>query len=137
MTISRRKELATTLETHTSQARSGNFLKTLLEPLFLASYVMPHHDDGPQVFLSGIVCLFGSVLQRNLMRSISNTLEQFYKEVIRSNVEGILGAWELVLYQRRNSYDIEIGMFLAVVKMKSWKLENATKALWNSVPDSK
>ena len=60
MTISRRKESATTLETLTGQARFG-ILKTL-SPLFLASYVMPHHDDGPQVFLSGIACLFGSCM---------------------------------------------------------------------------
>ena len=58
MTISRRKESATTLETLTV---TGQIWKTEnVEPLFLASYVMPHHDDGPQVFLSGIVCLFGS-----------------------------------------------------------------------------
>ena len=61
MTISRRKESTTTLETLTGQARIGK-LKTLLEPLFLASNVMPHHDDGPEVFLSSIVCLFGSCM---------------------------------------------------------------------------
>ena len=61
MTISRRKESATTLETLTSQP--GQIWKTEnVEPLFLASYVMPHHDDGPQVFLSGIVCLLGSCM---------------------------------------------------------------------------
>ena len=60
MTISRRKESATTLETLTSQARFGKLKIENVEPLFLASYVMPHHDDRPQVFLSGTVCLFGS-----------------------------------------------------------------------------
>ena len=58
--ISRRKESATTLETLTGQARFGKLEN--VEPLSLASYVMPHHDDGPQVFLSGIVCLFGSCI---------------------------------------------------------------------------
>ena len=61
MTISRRKESATTLETLTGQARFGK-LKTLSPSSYVASYVMPHHDDGPQVFLSGIVCLFGSCM---------------------------------------------------------------------------
>ena len=43
--------------------RPGQIWKTEnVEPLFLASYVMPYHDDGPQVFLSGIVCLFGSCM---------------------------------------------------------------------------
>ena len=63
MTISRRKESTTTLETLSH--RPGQIWKTEnVEPLFLflASYVMPHQDDGPQVFLSGIVCLFGSCM---------------------------------------------------------------------------
>ena len=43
--------------------RGGQIWKTEnVEPLSLASYVMPHHDDGPQVILSGIVCLFGACM---------------------------------------------------------------------------
>ena len=62
MTISRRMESATTLETLTGQAPGKIWKTENVEPLFLASYVMPHHDDGPEVFLSGIVCLFGSCM---------------------------------------------------------------------------
>ena len=53
MTISRRKESATTLETLTGQARFGK-LKTLSPSSWQVIYVVPHHDDGPLVFLSGI-----------------------------------------------------------------------------------
>ena len=63
MTISRRKESTTTLETLTGQARFGKLLKTLSPS---SSQVMLCHimvnGGGYQVFLSGIACLFGSCM---------------------------------------------------------------------------
>src|SRR5210317_877421 len=58
MTISRRKESLATLETLGSVARFENSI--LPRNSSWQGIVMPHQDDGLPLFLSAIVCLFGS-----------------------------------------------------------------------------
>ena len=60
MAISHRKEPVGTLESLTSERKSEQNKSS--PPLFLASIVMPHQDDGLEMFGSAIVCLFGSCM---------------------------------------------------------------------------